>query len=673
MWNRLQNLPRDTRDTLFLLLVIAWIIAPQTGTLPLWCSAMAAAVLCWRGWIAWHVQPLPSRWWLLGLLIVACAATYGTHRTLLGRDAGVTFIVVLLALKTLELRAKRDAFVVFFLGFFTLLSNFFFSQSLLIAAAMLIGLQGLLTALVNSHLPVGKPPLLQAAKTAGAMALLGMPIMVVLFVLFPRVAPLWGVPDDAMRGRSGLSSTMEVGTIADLALDSSVAMRVRFATALPRRSDMYFRGPVLSTFDGRQWRALQSRLPPAAQLASGLNVEGEPLDYEVTLEANNRPWLMVLDASTDAPQASGYHPVMTPDLQWRVERPISDLLRYRAKSFVHFRHGPETAAPGLQDYLSLPVGRNPRTLALANEIRRDPLHAKANNAELVNVVMARLRTGGYTYTLDPGLFGDNTADEFWFDRKQGFCEHIASAFVVLMRAMQIPARVVTGYQGGEINSVDGYWTVRQSDAHAWTEVWLERQGWVRVDPTSAVAPGRTGSFQRLQAPEGIFRQALVNVSPNLAVQLRAIWEATNNRWNQWVLNYSQDKQMNLLRNLGFDAPSWEDLSYLLIGIIVAASLIGAAWAQWEKYHQDPWLRLLHKARHQLAKIGLELPANSPPRSLAEQLQRAPGLNPDAVAQWADWLLQLERWRYANARLPGSSGTNSLAKLRQQFARLPKPA
>ena len=184
MWNRLKNLPRDTRDTLFLLLVIAWIIAPQTTELPLWCSAMAAAVLLWRGSISWQGKKLPSRWWLLGLLILAGAGTFASHRTLLGRDAGVTFLVVLLALKTLELRARRDAFVVFFLGFFTLLSNFFFSQSLLVAAAMLVGLQGLLTALVNSHMPVGKPPLIQAAKTAGWMALLGTPIMVVMFMLF---------------------------------------------------------------------------------------------------------------------------------------------------------------------------------------------------------------------------------------------------------------------------------------------------------------------------------------------------------------------------------------------------------------------------------------------------------------------------------------------------------
>src|SRR5450830_1647588 len=259
--NHLPNLPRDSRDTLFMLGVIAWVLMPQVGHLPLWCSLLSGGVMLWRGWLAVAVRPLPSRWWLLALLVLAVAATLFTHKTLLGRDAGVTMIVVLLALKTLELRAKRDAFVVFFLSFFTMLTNFFFSQSLLTAAAMLVALLGLLTALVNAHMPVGKPPLREAAKTAGLMALLGAPIMVVLFLLFPRLAPLWGVPGDAMSGRSGLSASMQVGSMASLALDDSIAMRIRFDGAAPPQSELYFRGPVLSTFDGRDWRPLRSGLP----------------------------------------------------------------------------------------------------------------------------------------------------------------------------------------------------------------------------------------------------------------------------------------------------------------------------------------------------------------------------------------------------------------------------
>ncbi|MFS2055323.1 DUF3488 domain-containing protein, partial [Variovorax sp. CT11-76] len=243
------TLPRDARDTLFLLAVIALIILPQADTLP---------------------------WWRIALLVVTVAATFATHRTLLGRDAGVTLVVILLALKTLELRARRDAFVVFFLGFFAMLTNFFYSQSLATAAMMLLALLGLLTALVNAHMPVGRPPLAQAARTAGWMALAGAPIMFALFLLFPRFAPLWGTPTDAMAGRSGLSNTMRVGTIAELALDGRVAARIKFdGDRAPPQSQLYFRGPVLAQFDGREWTALPSWRRGAG--GSELRTSGEPL------------------------------------------------------------------------------------------------------------------------------------------------------------------------------------------------------------------------------------------------------------------------------------------------------------------------------------------------------------------------------------------------------------
>ena len=645
--HHLRTLPRDSRDTLFMLAVIAWVLLPQVANLPLWCSGLAATVLLWRGWLAVTVRPLPSRWWLLGLLIVTVAATYTTHKTLLGRDAGVTLIVVLLALKTLELRAKRDAFVVFFLSFFTMLTNFFFSQSLLTAAAMLVALMGLLTALVNAHMPVGRPPLWQAAKTAGWMALLGAPIMVVLFVLFPRMAPLWGVPGDAMSGRSGLSATMQVGSVASLALDDSIALRVRFEGAAPQQSALYFRGPVLSTFDGREWLPLRSGFPTRMQAPANLQVQGPAVNYQITLEPNNRPWLLVLEATPNPPSLVGYEARMTSELQWLTDRPIADLVRYSAQSYPDFSHGPVRPIASLQDYLDLPAGFNPRTLLLAAEMRRDPRYAKADGAQWIAIAMERLRTGGYSYTLDPGVFGRDSADEFWFDRREGFCEHIASSFVILMRALNVPARIVTGYQGGESNAVDGFWIVRQRDAHAWAEVWLAGRGWVRVDPTSAVAPGRIGTLQRLAAPQGAIAGALLGtIPPALALNLRAVWDAVNNSWNQRVLNYTQGKQLNLLKNLGFASPSWEDLIYLLCGILVAVSLTGAAWTLWERHHRDPWLRLLDTARTRLQKAGVKLSPTSPPREMAEQLRQQMDPEHTEFKALYDWLLRLETQRYA---------------------------
>jgi protein-glutamine gamma-glutamyltransferase len=662
---RLRTLPREARDTLFLVLVIGWVVLPHVGHLPWWCTLLAASVLLWRATLAVQARPLPGRAWLVLLLGATVIGTWASHQTLLGRDAGVTLIVALLALKTLELRARRDAFVVFFLGFFTMLTNFFFSQSLAVAVAMLVGLLGLLTALVNAHMPVGRPPLAQAARTAGWMTLLGAPVMALLFVLFPRLSPLWGIPADAMSGRSGLSSQMRVGSLADLVLDDSVAFRVRFEGEPPPQSELYFRGPVLSDFDGREWRPLlprlSSRFPPPRIADPQLVGYGAPVRYEVTLEPSNRPWLLTLDAATEPPSAPGMDVAMTSELQWVLSQPVVDLVRYRAVSHTRFRHGPDRRSLVLPEYTQLPAGFDPRTIELAARLRHE--NPGATPATLVQVALRLLRTGGYTYTLSPGVYGENTADQFWFDSKEGFCEHIASAFVVLMRAMGIPARVVTGYQGGTPNNMDGYWVVRQSDAHAWTEVWLSGRGWVRVDPTAAVAPGRTGSFQRLVAPEGVLSSAMATVSPDLWAALRAGWDATNNGWNQWVLNYTQSRQLNMLRDLGFSSPGWEDLSRVLLAVIVLVALAGAAWSWWDRQQHDPWQRLLARARKRLRHCGLEIGNTEPPRAIADRVSRRFGEDARALAQW---LLKLEAQRYARAP------AQSLSGLRREFHQIPWP-
>lgn len=658
----LQTLPRDTRDTLFLLSVITLIVLPQVPNLPWWCSLLAAIVLLWRGSLAVQAKPLPTKWWRAALLALTLIATFSTHRTLLGRDAGVTLIVILLALKTLELRARRDAFVIFFLGFFTMLTNFFYSQSLLTAFAMLLALLGLLTALVNAHMPVGKPPLSQAARTAGWMALLGAPIMVVLFMLFPRMAPLWGTPNDAMAGRTGLSNTMRVGAIAELALDEGIAARIKFDDGvIPPRAALYFRGPVLSDFDGREWT---SQAPfVRRQMPLNLRVQGEPARYEVTLETSNRPMLLTLDATPTRPDLPNFEVFGTSDLQWTTNRPLTDLVRYRVESFTQFQYGPTRRTAAMQSYVALPSGTNPRTVALAAQMRNDPALRGASTQAYVQAVLQRLRTGGYSYTLEPGLYGDDTADQFWFDIKAGFCEHIASAFVVLMRALDIPARIVTGYQGGELNAVDNYWMLRHSDAHAWAEVWQEGKGWVRVDPTGAISPDRVGQFRRLVAQPGLIAGAFEVVTPSLAHNLRAAWEAVNNGWNQWVLSYTQSRQLDLLKNLGFEAPSMQDLIVVLLVLMVVASLAGAGWTLWERSRHDPWLRLLGQARARLKQAGIDVPETTPPRQMAARLSERFGANAQAAH---DWLLRLEAQRYA--KTPGAG----LSALRSEFRRLSWP-
>jgi transglutaminase-like putative cysteine protease len=405
----------------------------------------------------------------------------------------------------------------------------------------------------------------------------------------------------------------------------------------------------------------------AAGLLPPANVQplGQPVRYTVTLEPNNRPWLLVLDAAAEAPSGPGIEAFTGGELQWISPRPVTDLLRYSAVSYVDYRAGAAGRSAQLPaQYRELPASYNPRTLALATELMRTTPGGAADKPALVRAALERLRTGGYLYTLEPGLYGEHTADEFWFDRKQGFCEHIASAFAVLMRGMDIPARIVTGYQGGELNAVDGFWTLRNSDAHAWTEVWLAGRGWVRVDPTSAVSPARTGSLQRLRPAQGAFATALGNVNPNMLAQLRQAWEAVNNRWNQWVLNYTQSKQLDLLRNLGFESPSWEDLSYVLIGIVVTVALAGAAWTRWERSRQDPWLRLLARVHQRLSRAGVPLPASAGPRQMAQAVTNRFGAEGAALA---DWLLRLEAQRYAPRQAA------PLPALQREWNRLPWPA
>lgn len=657
--------PRETRDTLFLLAVIAWLILPQTPRLPGWCVGLAALVLLWRAALAVRLRPLPGRWTLTAVLAITLALTWWSHKTLLGKEAGVTLIVVLLCLKTLEVRARRDAFVVFFLGFFTLLTNFFASQSLLIAAAMLVGLLGLLTALVQAHMPVGQPSVVQAGGIALRLAAWGTPVMVVLFLLFPRMAPLWSVPSDGITGRSGLSERMAVGAVTRLALDEGVALRVRFAQATPPpASSLYFRGPVLASFDGGEWRSLRSGFPASMQLKADLQVRGAPFDYEITQEPTQRPWLFVIEGATAPPVLPNMDARLTPDLQWLLSRPATELLRFKATSYPEFRHGPLSPLPALQDHVELPPGFNPRTLQLAAQLRRQSTLAQADALAVSAAVLERLRTGGYTYTLEPGAAGVHSADTFWFDTKQGFCEHIASAYVVLMRAMDVPARIVTGYQGGEVNPVDGYWTVRNSDAHAWAEIWQPGQGWLRVDPTASVAPGRIGQSQRLVAPQGALAAVLSRAG--WAVNLGATWEALNNRWNQWVLNYTQTQQMNLLQGLGFESPGWEELAWLLIAIVIVASSAGAGWTLLERWQRDPWLRLLGAARTQVGRTGAVVAPQASPADLRRALQQC---TPPVDAALLAWLTALETHRYAPHPQPGA-----LAELQRQWRTLrwPRP-
>ena len=648
-WQRWRSLPREGRDTLFLLAVIAWTLLPHMARLPLWCSLLTGTVLLWRLRLALSQAPLPGRWVVVGVLLLAAGLTLWTHRTLLGKEAGVTLLVVLMALKTLELRARRDAFVVFFLGFFLVLTHFLYSQSLAVAAAMLVSVWGLLTALVLAHMPVGQPALRQAAALAARCALLGTPIVVLLFLLFPRVAPLWNMPGEAI-GKTGLSHAMRMGSVAEVAADDSIALRLRFAPGVrtPPQGELYFRGPVLSRFDGREWLAAPFVLE-APRVA--LRPRGRAVDYEVTFEPSRSTILPLLEATVLAPALEGNRALRRADLEWRTERPITERMRFDVRAYTAFDHGPVEFAPALRSELLLPGGANPRTQAWASQFRRNAGLEGAEADALAAALMAYIRRAGFVYTLTPGVYAEDggldAIDEFWLDRRQGFCEHYAAAFVVILRSLGVPARVVTGYQGTDPEPVDGFFIVRQSNAHAWAEYWQAGRGWVRADPTAAIAPERIVRSRRLQPAPGLVAGAIGGVSPALLAQLRRAWETVDNRWNQWVLNYSRSQQFDLLKDLGFRSPGWEDLALLLISALTGLSLAGAAWAWWDRRRQDPWARLLARVRRALRSLGLDAAPHETPAAWAAQLQSRFG---DAAVPLAALLLRIERQRYGRGAL-----------------------
>ena len=684
---RWERLPREARDTLFQLIVIAWTILPHLGHLAFWCSALAGVVLVWRASITLANGPLPSRAAVLVVMAIALGLTAWTERTLLGKEAGVSMLVVLLSLKTLEMRGRRDVLVLFFLGFFLVLTQCLYSQSVLVAGAMALSTWGLLTAQVLSSMPVGKPTLARAAMIAARSALLGLPLMLVLFLLFPRIGPLWGLPQDAV-ARTGLSGSLHMGSVAEVANDDSIAMRLRFdGLGLPD-SALYFRGPVLSHFDGTEWRSAPqdgvglsanpsaTRSPTASGSARidipSLRLIGSGRRYEMILEPMRMALLPMLELTPmrvdTAPQVPGWTLIQDAELRWQSDHLVIERLHLSGRAWSRFEYGPRAFEAPLHELVRLPRGSNPRSLEWARQLRQRPDLVGADASQLASALMAHIRQQSFNYTLVPGTYGQHSVDEFWLDRRQGFCEHFAVSFVVMMRAMGVPARLVTGYQGAEPPDADGWRVVRQSHAHAWAEYWQAGQGWQRADPTAAVAPERVSASRPLVSAPGLMTNALNNMNPELAIQLRRAWELIDNRWNQWVMSYSRGTQFNLLQSLGFAAPTWSDLVLLLSLLLSLGAFGGALWAWLDKRRIDPWVRLHGRIRKGLAQVGVDSHAHESPRTLAARVRLqlgSSGAPAEGLAhELASSLDALDRLRYGPGghRLPGANWTRQFERL-----------
>ena len=646
---QMSSAARERRDILVLLAAVAFVVMPHFEHIPWWTTALLILMLFWRGFLTATQHPLPGRMMMLPLLIGAAFAVYLQHGTVVGQQAGVTFLLLLMALKLLEMRARRDIFVVIFLSFFILLTQFLNSQGLPIALMTLLAVAALFFVLVSVNLDEADLTAARKLKIVGWSLLKAIPLTAVLFVLFPRISgPLWGTPGDNASGNTGLSNSMTPGSISRLLESNEIAFRVKFEGNPPSPERLYWRGPVFGNFNGRTWAPMVHRLVEPAPL----QVEAETaslVQYTVTLEPHQRDWLFALEAPGELPRVGDAPVRLTPEMQLLAGDLIRQRVRYEMKSYTGYRLGRNASSLELQDWLALPRSFNPRTIAFAAELDQRVAATKAdaenNDLRLVRAALDHFRSGGYEYTLTPPRLGRNSVDDFLFETRRGFCEHYSSAFVVLMRALGIPARVVTGYQGGELNPVDGFLTVRQADAHAWSEVWLKDRGWVRVDPTAVVAPVRIErGAEEIARQAGITRPGALGDGGWLRVW-RYNWEAVQNSWNQWVLSYSLERQRALIEMLGL-APRWESVAVAL-AIAVGVLLTGMALAALRpRTVRDPLGDAYRLLREKLERAGVATAEHCGPRELYSRTKRA---LPKGDAQRARKLLsRYERMRYSRS-------------------------
>ena len=641
---------------LWLLSGLVLAVSPHITHLPGTIIIFSVALFCWRLGFELQFFRLPGRLVRMVLTLIALVITFESFHTLFGRQAGIGLLVVMLCLKLMEMKAKRDVIVAIGLGYFIVVTVFLFNQSIFIGIYMLIVVILLTTALTALNREHSKLHQFQNFKLASFLLLQATPLMLLLFVLFPRIpGPLWSLPSDSLGGKTGLSDTMSPGNISRLSNNEAVAFRVQFEDKPPITPKMFWRGPVLSYFDGKTWSSSDSVNYKPVYKQQNTNViyqaMGEPVTYTVTIEPTNQKWLYTLDMVSTLPDGSE----LSPEYEVTARNPIQQLKRYKVQSYLDYRLDPLTL-PNAGRYLQLP---NSITSRIRMLIKQWQEKTGGNPEEIVSSALDYFTVQPFYYTREPPLLFNNPVDEFLFESRRGFCEHYASAFVYLMRASGIPARVVTGYQGGEINPVSDYFIVRQSDAHAWAEVWLENRGWVRVDPTAAISSDRIENPQDLQriAPDLVITPP--DWASNIIRRLGYGWDNLNHFWNQWVLNYNQQRQKNFLSRLmswfGFQDFDWRGMVVLLTScILFVIGLIAVSLFNQEYTRKDPVVSAYQKFCRKLARRGISRDPAEGPMDFA---QRARKQYPDLGPTISHITTLYERLRYA--KHPPANGLQQL--------------
>jgi transglutaminase-like putative cysteine protease len=606
------------RDLAWLVGSLLLVVAPHALRMPWWLTLLVLALYAWRAQIALAGARLPSHWLVLGIALLSIGAVYLEYRTLFGRTSGIVLLSLFSGLKLMELRTHRDAAVTAFLCYFLVMTNLLYTQS--IPTALLAGAALLAVTATLAGLSAPRRAMRANLRTAGFLLAHAAPAALVLFLLFPRVqGPLWGLPQDAYAAMTGLSESMSPGNISQLAQSDAIAFRAEFEGDTPAPRLRYWRGPVLWEFDGRSWH-----------MGPGWMQRFAPRDgagrfrYIVTLEPHNRTWLFALESAANLPPHSRY----TNDGMVVSPVPVRTRMRYALDSVAEPQPDAREHRDSIERALALPPGGNPRARALAAEWRRGTQDA----TQLLLRAVQYFRDGRLGYTLEPPLLGRESVDEFLFDSREGFCEHFSSAFVFLMRAAGVPARVVTGYQGGEVNSVDRIITVRQSDAHAWAEVFLAERGWVRVDPTAAAIPGRVDLGLSRVARRGDPVPLLMRPQLEFMRGLRANWEALAHRWNVWVLGYGVERQRDLMASLGMRDADWRKLTAAMASILGAFTLLLLAWSLRRLARPDP---VQHAWEVFCRKLGARGVARSPAEGPRDYAERAARRMPAAAAAIRD--------------------------------------
>ncbi|PCI23228.1 MAG: transglutaminase [Piscirickettsiaceae bacterium] len=553
--------PRNIQASLvkLLLVICALLIMPHINNLQPMFIAVAFGLLAWRSLVLWRPKAMPHKYLLLPISVALALLVLKTFGMSLGRDASSSLLIILMGLKLLESRTSRDIQAVIYMCFFVLITPFLFDQRIEIAAYALIVFFMLLFALVINNTPgvsLKNTPLL---RLSGMVLLQAIPLMLVFFILFPRmIGPLWAMPDDHS-AVSGLTDSINPGQISNLALSDKIAFRVRFKGPAPKQKDLYWRGPVFWETDGKAWTLTPPR-KDSFNRAKPIPFNTADYQYTLMMEPHQQFWLYALDLPSAAPKNTR----LTHDHQLILRQKLSRNLSFDLTSSTQARLKNLSEQDKIRA-LALPTNTDPRVYTLAKQWLAD----STSDTMVINKAL-QFYNDSFYYTLRPPSLGKNPVAEFLFESKRGFCGHFATSFATLMRAADIPSRLVGGYQGGIYNKLGNFYTVRQADAHVWVEVWLGKVGWVRVDPTAAIAPNRIEhsidlSQQRFNSPIQFLLTPPEGINKWLQ-ELSWVVHSINYYWQNAVLAYGPEKQLDFLSNFGIG--DWGDM------VIWLASLSG---------------------------------------------------------------------------------------------------